>query len=159
MFQGIDSNAMLQAWQDVKGRFPNRMVKRHILSYGQLEKAPHFEENFQFRQQTTDKVQIDRYTRQHPRIHPPTHNHPHTHPRTHTHKVTGKGVLRMVDVSAKPVKDLRRMLMSSKAGADDQKLVLQLADLIDKVLNLDPEKRMTVGQALKHPWSDTTKGK
>lgn len=121
MFQGIDSNAMLQAWQDLKGRFPNRMIKRHIISYSELERVPHFEDDFKFRQQTTDKV-------------------------------TGKGVLRLIDISAKPMKDLRRMLMSSKAGADDQKLVLQLADIMDKVLNLDPEKRLSVAAALKHPF-------
>mmetsp|Transcript_13179 Transcript_13179/g.30894 ORF Transcript_13179/g.30894 Transcript_13179/m.30894 type:complete len:133 (+) Transcript_13179:16-414(+) len=125
---GHDSNGMLNLWQDVKGRFPNRMIKRHILSYNELEKVPHFEENFQFRQHTTDKV-------------------------------TGMGIVRVVDITTKPKNDLRRMLMSSKAGADDQKLVLQLADLLDKVLALDPEKRMTVGQALKHNWSDTSFGK
>ena len=163
---------------------PCLATQRHILSYNELEKVPHFEENFQFRQHTTDKV-------------------------------TGMGIVRVVDITTKPKNDLRRMLMSSKAGADDQKLVLQLADLLDKILGmygsthqartmhspslsplappvsrvgtppeldsrqhctlrqltahwlpansnptaLDPEKRMTVGQALKHNWSDTSFGK
>ena len=77
--------------------------------------------------------------------------------------------MRVVDIS-QPLKDLSSALLSAKvrlllflyttlyadlnerlqAGTDDRRLVSQLADLLDKCLGLDPSKRMTVTEALKH---------
>ena len=34
----------------------------------------------------------------------------------------------------------------------ERKKALQLADLLDKIFNMDPEKRITVGDALQHPF-------
>ena len=74
----------------------------------------------------------------------------------------------LVDTLACRMKDLVQQLMSLAGGHDCASDVavaevprwlpgtLQLADILDKMLTLDPEKRMTVGQALKHPWSDTS---
>jgi serine/threonine protein kinase len=44
------------------------------------------------------------------------------------------------------------LFSSDKAGADDIKLVNQLIDLLEKGLTLDPSKRLTVSEALKHPF-------
>lgn len=63
--------------------------------------------------------------------------------------------MRLVDVSTKPVKDIRRILVDAKAGADEQKLVVQLADLIQKSLLLDPTQRIRCEDALKHPFIHT----
>eukprot|EP01038_Epipyxis_sp_PR26KG_P005634 gene5634-7780_t len=65
--------------------------------------------------------------------------------------ITGKVVLRLIDIN-NPSKDLSTVLRSSKAGADDMKLVSGLTDLLEKGLNLDPSKRMLVGDALRHPF-------
>lgn len=68
-----------------------------------------------------------------------------------TDSLTGKVVLRLVNIS-QPARDLAGILRSSKAGADDVKLVNLLADLLDRGLNMDPSKRLTVAEALKHPF-------
>ena len=64
--------------------------------------------------------------------------------------VTGKPFLKLVEVAATPPLQLETTLLSSKAGADDRKMVVQLADLLDKCLTLDPGKRCSVNEALKH---------
>ncbi len=68
-----------------------------------------------------------------------------------TDSITGKTVLRLVDVNL-PTRDLATVMRGSKAGADDLKLVAQLTDLLEKGLALDPAKRLTVSDALKHPF-------
>lgn len=65
--------------------------------------------------------------------------------------VTGKPVMRILDIT-RPSRDLATILRGSKAGADELRLVNQLTDLLDKGLNLDPAKRLTVVDALKHPF-------
>lgn len=39
-----------------------------------------------------------------------------------------------------------------QAGSDDGRLVSSLADLLDKCLVLDPQKRIAVSDSLKHPF-------
>ena len=60
-------------------------------------------------------------------------------------KVTGKGVVRFVDVNPIPVRPIKKALLASKAGADDPKLVAECADLLEKMCMLEPEKRIQVG--------------
>ena len=63
----------------------------------------------------------------------------------------GKPVVRILDITH-PTRDLAQIMRSSRAGADDLKLVNQFIDLMDKGINLDPTKRLTVVGALKHPF-------
>ena len=66
-----------------------------------------------------------------------------------TDPVSGKSIMRLIEIS-QPAKDLKNILLSSKAGADDRKTVAALADLLDKCLGLDPSKRPSVNEILKH---------
>lgn len=64
----------------------------------------------------------------------------------------GKVVTRLINVPAAPTKDLGSILRSSKAGADGVQLVQQFTDLLERGLAIDPSKRLTVMEALRHPF-------
>ena len=64
--------------------------------------------------------------------------------------VTGKPLMKLVDITS-PAIDISSTLLSAKAGSDDRRLVVQLADLLDKSLSLDPTRRIGVLDALRHP--------
>ena len=64
--------------------------------------------------------------------------------------VTGRVVLRVIEISQQPIKDLQTALLASKAGADDRRVVVNLADLLEKCLSLDPAKRPSISDILKH---------
>lgn len=68
--------------------------------------------------------------------------------------VSGKPLMKLVDIAA-PAINLSTTLLSAKAGSDDRRLVVQLADLLDKSLSLDPSKRIGVLDALRHPFFTT----
>ena len=65
--------------------------------------------------------------------------------------VTGKSILRLVDIN-QPTKELSATLRGAKAGSDDGRLVSSLSDMLDKMLTLDPTKRCSVIDSLKHPF-------
>ena len=65
---------------------------------------------------------------------------------------SGKAMMRLVEVPVQPSRDLTAALRSSKAGADDSRLVASFTQLLDQCLMLDPSRRATVNEALKHPF-------
>ena len=71
-----------------------------------------------------------------------------------TDKATGRTVVKMVEIKAKPVKDLRSRLMpkDKKINEHERKELDLFVDLLDKCLDLRPEKRITPNDALKHPF-------
>jgi len=72
---------------------------------------------------------------------------------TEVDKYTNKDVTKPI-IFNKPVKDIRSRLLSDTSGLSEEefKLVSSFADLLDKALNLNPEKRLTVHEALRHPF-------
>jgi len=58
----------------------------------------------------------------------------------------------------KPLVSLREKLLSFSTDAD-QESVLQLADLLDKALTVDPTKRLTPEGALDHPFVKLNQGR
>ena len=71
-----------------------------------------------------------------------------------TDKVTGRIVTKVIDIKAKPVRDLRSRLVPKGKRLDEQerKELELFLDLLDKCLDLRPEKRITPAEALKHPF-------
>lgn len=59
----------------------------------------------------------------------------------------------------KPTRDLRTRLMANAKGIDDSELkeLGLFVDLLERCLNLNPEKRCTPNEALKHPFIARTK--
>ncbi|OQR92597.1 hypothetical protein THRCLA_08669 [Thraustotheca clavata] len=64
-------------------------------------------------------------------------------------RVSAKPMLRVIN-NMNPTKDLGAALMLSRAQNDDKKQVMEFKDLLDKIFTLDPSKRITVKEALKH---------
>ena len=74
-------------------------------------------------------------------------------------KVTNREITRLIKFEQRPVagKDLRSLLMPTKLPEAETRKILMLADLLEKTLMLDPSKRLTPAQALKHPFCDLSR--
>ena len=74
-------------------------------------------------------------------------------------RVTGRNTVRILNLT-KPSRDLRSRLISNVKGlADvDMKELNLFVDLLEKCLTLNPEKRFTPAEALKHPFIARAKG-
>jgi serine/threonine-protein kinase PRP4 len=57
-------------------------------------------------------------------------------------------------VITKPTRDMKTRLLSKTSNMKDEetRLLNAFVDLLDKCLNLNPEKRITVREALLHPF-------
>uniref|UniRef100_A0AAV1TRR7 non-specific serine/threonine protein kinase n=1 Tax=Peronospora matthiolae TaxID=2874970 RepID=A0AAV1TRR7_9STRA len=66
-------------------------------------------------------------------------------------QVTGKPILRLMETFKTKV-DLASSLLAAKSASDDRKLVLELRDLLDRMFTLDPSRRISVKDALVHPF-------
>ncbi|CAK9205497.1 unnamed protein product, partial [Sphagnum troendelagicum] len=62
-----------------------------------------------------------------------------------------KKIVKRIMVNIKP-KDMGLLFASSRTCDEDPKTVAQFKDLLEKMFILDPDKRMTVSQALNHPF-------
>ncbi|KAL7747643.1 U4/U6 small nuclear ribonucleoprotein prp4 [Sorochytrium milnesiophthora] len=74
-------------------------------------------------------------------------------------KLTGQDTARSMQFS-KPVKDMRaRLAADINTDTEEGLLVAHFADFLDKALTLNPEKRMDVRDALRHPFIHTSHAK
>jgi len=67
-----------------------------------------------------------------------------------TDPVTKKPIKRLI-VNPTVKKDFKSLLLQN-AGDSDRELVLLLADLLDKMMALDPEQRIDLEKARRHPF-------
>ena len=135
LFPGLSNNDMLVRFMDTMGPFSYKMVKRHALSYTRMGLQPHFEVGsggtYQLRKQDVDRV-------------------------------TGKPVCRLVNVlSAKADARLAQVLLrASKGGGTSERVeVLKFADFLSRSLALDPSRRLSVRDALKHDFQQKKRKK
>uniref|UniRef100_A0A1Q3EZP5 Serine/threonine-protein kinase PRP4 homolog n=1 Tax=Culex tarsalis TaxID=7177 RepID=A0A1Q3EZP5_CULTA len=115
LFSGKSNNQMLKFFMDLKGKIPNKIIRK-----GQF-KDQHFDQNCNFLSHEIDKI-------------------------TEREKVVVVSVI-------KPTRDLQQELIAGQNLPDDQnRKVSQCKDLLDKMLALDPAKRISLNHALAHPF-------
>ncbi|CAF3836633.1 unnamed protein product [Rotaria magnacalcarata] len=115
MFPGKSNNEMLKLMMDLKGKMPNRIIRKGIL------KDKHFDRDCNFLYHEVDKV-------------------------TERDKITTVS-------NISPCRDLLSLLIGHQRLPEDQmKKVLQLRDLLDKILIFDPQKRLNIKQSFEHPF-------
>ncbi|KAG5841812.1 hypothetical protein ANANG_G00170920 [Anguilla anguilla] len=115
LFPGKTNNHMIKLAMDLKGKMPNKMIRKGLF------KDQHFDQNLNFLYIEVDKV-------------------------TEREKVT-------VMSTINPTKDLLTdMIGCQRLPEDQRKKVVQLKDLLDQILMLDPAKRISINQALQHPY-------
>ncbi|XP_069015775.1 pre-mRNA processing factor 4Bb isoform X2 [Embiotoca jacksoni] len=115
LFPGSSNNHMIKLAMDLKGKMPNKMIRKGMF------KDQHFDQNLNFLYIEVDKV-------------------------TEREKVT-------VMSTINSTKDLLTdMIGCQRLPEDQRKKVMQLKDLLDATLMLDPAKRISINQALQHPF-------
>ncbi|XP_017066313.1 serine/threonine-protein kinase PRP4 homolog [Drosophila eugracilis] len=115
LFSGKSNNQMLKFFMDVKGKIPNRIVRK-----GQF-KEQHFDQSCNFLYHEIDKL-------------------------TEREKIVVMPVV-------KPSRSLQQELIADQNLPDDQqRKVTQLKDLLENMFALDPAKRISLNQALLHPF-------
>jgi len=127
LFPGKTNNDMLVRFMDAMGPFSHKMVRRHAASYARMGLQPHFEVGrtggtYQLRKHDVDRV-------------------------------TGQPVCRLVNVlSARADARLAQVLLRSSKGTSSGERVdvLKFADFLNRCLALDPARRLSVRDALRH---------
>ncbi|OAP63366.1 hypothetical protein AYL99_02593 [Fonsecaea erecta] len=76
-----------------------------------------------------------------------------------TDKLTGRTIIKVMDIKPKPVRDLRSRLIpkDKRMNEQERKELDMFVDLLDRCLDLRPEKRITPNDALKHPFISRVK--
>lgn len=115
MFSGKSNNQMLKFFMDLKGKFPNKVIRKGAF------RDQHFDQQCNFLYHEVDKV-------------------------TEREKVVV-----MTNINAS--RDLQEELIGRQRLPEDQlRKVGHLKDLLEKILMLDPMKRISINQALTHPF-------
>ncbi|CAG8506853.1 7942_t:CDS:10, partial [Ambispora leptoticha] len=116
LFPGRSNNQMLKLMMELKGKFPNKMLRK-----GQFVDQ-HFDHELNFLANETDRI-------------------------------SNKEVVKTFVIN-KPTRDLKTRLLSKTSHMMDEdfRLLTAFVELLEKCLNLNPEKRLTVREALLHPF-------
>ena len=120
LFSGNSNNAMLRLQQEVRGKVPARLVRKAAFA------AEHFSASGDFLAADKDRV-------------------------------TGCDIVREVKFGADPLpgRDIKAQVFAAGGGSSrlsdaEQRKALLLADLLDKLLTIDPARRLSAAAALKH---------
>ncbi|XP_044257638.1 serine/threonine-protein kinase PRP4 homolog isoform X2 [Tribolium madens] len=115
LFSGKSNNQMLKFFMDVKGKFPNKVIRKGAF------RDQHFDSNCNFLYHEIDRV-------------------------TEREKVVVMSVVKVT-------RDLQAELVAGQALPPDQlRKVTQLKDMLEKALTIDPAKRISLNNALTHPF-------
>ncbi|KAK6105376.1 Protein kinase domain family protein [Brugia pahangi] len=115
MFAGKSNNQMLKFMMDLKGKFPNKMVRKAQF------KDQHFDQNCNFLYHEIDKV-------------------------TQRDKITTLSVVKIT-------RNLESELLGDQElDKEGMRKLEQFRSLLDAMVTLDNSKRITCGEALKHPF-------
>ena len=128
LFAGRSNNEMLKKMMELKGKFNHKLIKKGVFGVRKQENHGHFTEHFEFISSEWDKI-------------------------------TQQQIEKPIAIS-KPLKDLRARLIPSineqkNMKEDEIKALQSFVDLLDKMLALDPLKRISVKDALSHPFFHT----
>ena len=132
LFTGRTNNQMLRSMMECRGRFSNKLLRK-----GQFA-GMHFDEMGNFRSLEKDKI-TGKVCRP---------------PRSFHHLLlTGiQDIVRTINFT-KPTRELKQRLMSAATGNEaEMKELNAFVDLLERCLNLNPERRCTPDEALKHPF-------
>lgn len=68
--------------------------------------------------------------------------------------MTGRSIVRILDMTHQPTQSLKERLLDffAQVTLEEKKHVLHLYDVIFKCLTINPRKRITVEECLKHPF-------
>lgn len=126
---------------EVKGAYPNKLIRKAVF------KEQHFDSNCNFLYHETDKVtQRDKVS-----------FHSHCVP-FRSYKIVFKNIptySSQITVlnNIRPTRSLDDELVGNqRLDKDSMALLKAFRNLIEQMLTLDPTKRITVGDALKHPF-------
>ena len=133
-FAGRSNNEMLKLMMEMKGAFPKRMLKRGLFAERHYDLHSGSGAEVQFRLVEKDPVTGQDACRL-------------IHPRQTKDIVQIINLSHISTMSSQQPQDRAQAQQMS----DDRKRVQQLGDLLDKMFVLDPEKRISVQQALMHP--------
>jgi serine/threonine-protein kinase PRP4 len=111
---------MLWKFQQLRGRFPNKMIRQHLRFCESLGLPAHYDSDLKFLRHVLDPV-------------------------------SKAPTVKVIDITS-ATEDLSSKLLSKRSADDDKKAVLQLKDLLDRMLVLDPSKRISVKEAIAHPF-------
>lgn len=133
LFSGKSNNNMLRCFMDLKGKIPNKVIRK-----GQF-KENHFDSNGNFLSHEVDKI-TERVSIFH------FCNLIYSFDFIQQEKTVVVSVI-------KPSRDLQQELVANQNLPEEQmRKVGQLKDLLDKIFSLDPSKRISLNHALAHPF-------
>jgi serine/threonine-protein kinase PRP4 len=140
LFPGRSNNQMLLLMQELKGRFTTRQIKKGRFA------GQHFDESNAFLSRETDKntASVSNGSMEWWVI------------RSADRSVPTQETIRKVVLSTTSSNDLRSRLLPSSVirglTEDELRLTQHFVDLLNKTLELDPARRITPNEALKHPF-------
>lgn len=123
LFGGKSNNDMLYQMMQRLGPFATKTIRQHLVAVQKVAIPAHFEPmgtQYSFLQ------------------------------RTDTTAANGKTIVKQLSLQEFPTKPLPKYLLQSKSANDTKKQMQHFTNLLQRVMTLEPNKRITVGQALSH---------